>query len=205
MLNSRSLRLILSNANLAGSASALVVVGLYLVNVIDQYWWALALLAYGTAALAVGSPKAEHLPEGLTTAQALAWVKDKALPRLTGEAQAVLARIVSTAEELLPRLKELEAAGAVQAENRTRLKQTLVRYLPDVLETYFKLPLAYARTAKTANGKTPQLLLTEQLKLLEEHVMEIREGVFSPDLDQLLVNGRFLEEVFAKGIRFDKT
>ncbi len=203
-MSPRLLRFLLSNANFAGCLAALVTLGLYLGGLIDTGWWALTAGAYAAAALAVGQPRAEHLPEGLSTLESLQWLKTQALPKLTGEAQAALGRILAVAEELMPRLKELEQAGAVQAQNRAMLKQTITRYLPDALESYLRLPSMYARTGRVAGEKTPHALLIEQLLTLESHVQEIREGVYSKDVDALLVNGRFLQEKFSQVLNLSR-
>lgn len=193
-------RFVLSNGNLAGCSAALVVVLLYLVGVIDQWWAALTALGYAAGFVAMWRPQPEGLPDGLSTVDSLRWLQDKALPRLTGEARDVLVRILMVAEELMPRLKELEAAGSVQAENRAMLKQTVTRYLPDILQNYLKLPPLYAKSARVVDGKTPYLLLAEQLKMLESHVQEIRQGLYSQQVDSLLANGRFLQEKLHRGV-----
>jgi hypothetical protein len=194
-------RYLMSNGNLAGCAAAATMTVLYLVGVIDSYWGVLSVVAYGAAAVGFGrSAPPKQLPQGLDTQVYLDWLRTQALPKLTGEASASLQRILDTATELWPRLKELQDQGLVQVENRTMLKQTLTQLLPEMVTNYLQLPAVYARTYKV-NGKTPQVLLEEQLTLLESHVMQIRDGVYSREVDKLLANGRFLQEKFDQSLR----
>lgn len=191
----RVMQVLLSNSNIGGSASALLVLVAYLLGLIEQYWFGLAALAYALGFLAFKSAPVEACPESLTTEEALNWLKEKALPHLQGEARTRLVSILEVVAELAPRLKELEAQGLVQAENRAKVKQLLKRYLPDTLTAYLRLPSLYAQTTKVGD-KTPYVLLVEQLILLDQHVKEIRDGIYSENINELLTNARFLQEKF---------
>lgn len=194
----RLMRFGMSNGNMAGCGVALVVLALYLVGVIEDYWFGLAAIGYVAGFVAMYRPAPEQLPEGTNSADALTWLEAKALPRLTGEAEGLLRSILEVLKELSPRLKEMEAQGMVQAENRAKLKQLTNRYLPDALTGYFKLPSLYAKSARVVNGQTPYQMLVNQLHLLDDHVKELRSGVYSKDVDALLANGQFLKEKFDK-------
>jgi hypothetical protein len=196
-------RYFLSNSNIAGCGFALVVVAAYLAGVIKADWYALATVGYALGYLLMYKAEPEQIPENLSSTEALDWLNAHALPKLTGEAQAHLRSILGTTAELMPRLKEMESQGLVQVENRTKLKQVLNRYLPDILRGYFKLPSLYASSAKVAEGKTPYKVLVEQLSLLDKHVQEIRDGLYSENVNALLANARFLSDKFKQGIRLD--
>lgn len=192
----RALRVLLSNSNLAGSVLALGVVVAFLFGLVQQYWFALALLGYALGYLVMYREDPEHCPEGLSTTQTLSWLQSKALPKLTGEAQALLKSILDVVTDIAPRIKALEGEGLVQAENRAKLKQLVSRYLPDVLEAYLKLPSLYAKSARVSQDKTPYLILVDQLRLLDNHVKELRDGVYAQNVNELLANGQFLREKF---------
>lgn len=192
----RALRVLLSNSNLAGSVLALGVVVAFLFGLVQQYWFALALLGYALGYLVMYREGPEHCPEGLSTTQTLSWLQSKALPKLTGEAQALLKSILDVVTDIAPRIKALEGEGLVQAENRAKLKQLVSRYLPDVLEAYLKLPSLYAKSARVSQDKTPYLILVDQLRLLDNHVKELRDGVYAQNVNELLANGQFLREKF---------
>lgn len=199
----RLTKFLLSNSNLAGCAGAAMVVALYLSNLIHAYWFVLAVLAYGVGVLGMPKPRVVPRPTGTSTQDALTWLRAKVLPALPTECATVLRQILDIADELMPRLKEMEAVGVIQTESRATLKQTVTRYLPSVVEGYMKLPPVYAASAKVAEGKTANQLLLEQLTLLRDHVLEIREGVLSEDVDALLSNGRFLQQKFTKTFSID--
>jgi hypothetical protein len=160
----------------------------------------MALVGYAAGVVAFYRPQPKSLPQGLETKDYLEWLRVVALPKLPQEAASRLQHILDLATEIWPRLKEMEAQGLVQVENRTMLKQTLTKLLPDLVQNYLKLPAVYAKTHKV-EGKTPLMLFSEQLSLLEAHVVEIRDGVYAEEVDGLLASGRFLQEKFDKSMR----
>jgi hypothetical protein len=197
----RLTRYLLSNSNLAGCGTAMVVVLLYLTGLIHNYWLVLTALGYGSGYISMIRQAPEHLKDGSSTYDSLQWLRTKALPKLPADAGRILTNIIEVTEELMPRLKEMEGQGMVQAQNRTMLKLTITRFLPDAVESYLKLPTLYARNNKVEGNKTPNQLLVDQLTLLDTHILEIRDGILSEEVNSLLTNGRFLQEKFNKTFR----
>ncbi|MBI1892035.1 MAG: hypothetical protein HYS18_15420 [Burkholderiales bacterium] len=194
-------RFLLSNGNIAGSAAALAVTVSYLAGLIDQGWGLLAVGAYAAGFLPfafVGKPV--HMPEGLSTAEALEWLRTSAMPRLPQNARPILSDIIARVDGLMPRLKEMEEQGIVEASSRALLKQTVVRLLPDAVETYLRLPATYAKVKTLEDGKTPQQLLIDQLAMLQTHVHSLEDNLLSADINSMLANGKFLQEKFQQGI-----
>lgn len=184
---------------MAGSCAALAVIGAYLFGLIGSAWWMLAIGAYVGGYLPFAfKDEPAHMPEGLSTADALAWLKKSVLPQLPQHAKPILADIIVRVEGLMPRLKEMESQGLVEASSRAMLKQTVTRLLPDSVESYLRLPTGYAKVAKLGDGKTAQELLTEQLLLLQAHVKSLEENLLSSDVNSMLANGRFLQEKFQR-------
>lgn len=194
-------RYLLSNGNLAGCSAAMAVILLFFTGMIHNYWFVLAALAYGGGYFSMIRPAPVRLVEGANTTDSLLWLRVTALPKLPAESARILSDIIDVTEELMPRLKEMEGQGMVQAQNRTMLKQTINRFLPDALESYLKLPAVYARNTKVDGSKTPNEVLFDQLSLLNKHVHEIRDGILSAEVNTLLTNGRFLQDKFNN--RFD--
>lgn len=197
----RHTQFLLSNGNLGGCGAAGVIVGLYLTGMIENYWPVLVALAYGSGYLSLMRPAPKVLREGASTTQSLDWLRTMALPKLPTEAALVLTNILDVAEELMPRLKEMESQGLVQAQNRAMLKQTINRFLPDAVTGYLKLPAVYARNTKVEGQKTPTHLLVDQLNLIKAHVHEIRDGILSAEVNGLLTNGKFLQEKLSKSFQ----
>ncbi len=190
-------RFFLSTGNMVGSGAALLVIGLYLGNVIEHGWWMLALGAYAAGVLpGLFRDAPAHMPEGLSTADALQWLKESVMPRLPAASQVLLRDIITRVEGLMPRLKEMESQGLLESTNRAMLKQTVTRLLPDAVESYLRLPATYAKVATLANGKTAQALLNEQLGMLQTHVKGLEENLLMSDVNSMLANGRFLQEKF---------
>lgn len=194
----RQTQFLMSNSNLAGCGAAALVVGLYLTGMIHHYWPVLAGLAYGSGYMSMMRPAPKVLLEGASTTQSLEWLRTEALPKLPTEASRVLSNIVEVVDELMPRLKEMESLGLVHAKNRTMLKQTLNRFLPDAVTSYLKLPALYARNTKVDGHKTPTHVLVDQLNLINSHVLEIRDNMLSDEVNELLTNGKFLQEKLTK-------
>lgn len=197
----RVTRYLLSNSNLAGCGAAMTVILLYLTGMIQNYWLVLTALGYGGGYISMIRQPPQRLVDGVSTQEGLQWLRVMALPKLQAEAGRILADIIEVTDELMPRLKEMEGQGMVQAQNRAMLKQTITRFLPDAVESYLKLPTLYACNTKVQGNKTPNQLLVDQLTLLDAHVLEIRDGILSEEVNSLLTNGRFLQEKFNKSFK----
>jgi hypothetical protein len=78
------------------------------------------------------------------------------------------------------------------------LVKTATDYLPTALQTYLDLPRHFADRRVVVDGKTPLVLLIEQLDLLITKMDEIAEAVNRADSDKLIAHGRFLDEKFGK-------
>jgi hypothetical protein len=197
----RFFRYFQSTANLCGSVLALAVVAAYFFNLIGPLWWLLAGGAYvaGSLPFAFGG-EVKHLPEGLSTADALLMLEDDFLPRLPPKPRKILGQIITHVNDLMPRLKEMEQQGLVEASSRAMLKQTVVRLLPDAVEAYLRLPPGYASHTIVTDGKTAQDLLAEQLTMLQEHIISLEQNLLSADVNSLLANGRFLQEKFQRSL-----
>jgi hypothetical protein len=76
--------------------------------------------------------------------------------------------------------------------------RTATAYLPRALQSYINLPRAYATTHPVVGGKTSQEVLSEQLALLGSKMNGVADAVYKKDSDELLANGRFVEEKFGK-------
>ena len=70
--------------------------------------------------------------------------------------------------------------------------------MPSALQAYLDLPGSYADNHVMSNGKTPLMLLSDQLDVLAVEINEIAEAVNRADTDRLVVNGRFLAEKFGR-------
>ncbi len=188
-------RYLQSRANMFGSIAAIIVVVAQLLNFLGSNWWLLALGAYVGASLPfLFGRQATRLPQQMHTAEALQLLREDLLPRLPPQPQQVLEDIINTVDALMPRLKEMEAQGLVEASSRAMLKQTVTHLLPDAANTYLRLPPEYANQVAIDGNKTAQDLLLDQLHMLQEHVNELEANLLSADVNKLLANGRFLQD-----------
>lgn len=184
-----------SRANFSGSAAALLVLIAHLFDFIGPGWWYLALGAYVGASLPFILRKpAPRLMREMHTAEALQYLREELLPKLPSQPRQVLEDIINTVDSLMPRLKEMESQGLVEASSRAMLKQTVTQLLPDAANTYLRLPPDYANQVALQGNKTAQDLLLDQLHMLQEHVNELEANLLSSDVNRLLANGRFLQD-----------
>ena len=196
----RITRYLFSTANIAGTTAALSVLMLFLFGVIGSGWMLLTAGAYLAGALPFAfKEKPAHMPKGLSTADSLEWLRVYVMPQLPSNAKATLGDILSCVEGLMPRLKQMEQDGLVEATSRAMLKQTVTNLLPEAVENYLRLPPRYANHKTLENGKTAHELLLEQLELLQNHVHSLEDNIVSADVNSMLVNGRFLQDKFSQG------
>ena len=202
---SRRQRLLLylyGTPHLAGSLAALVGLGLYFGGLIDRGWWAIVLALYAGGVLVVPRDDAAvRLTQARfdeeTLREGLADLIKMSRTRVPEEARARLEAIRQHAELLLPKLKELTERGALASSVRHDVLVTLTRYLPDTLAGYLRLPPAYTRLHSDSAGKSPQVLLVEQLTILEDNLRRAEQEAFAEDVASLEIQGRFLSEKYA--------
>jgi hypothetical protein len=187
--------------HIAGSAAALLGLGLYFAGIIDRFWWAIVPAIYAAAFLLV--PRQTSFERVLRSEFSEANIRDRldevikaAKHQVPAAAGHRLEAIRAHADLLLPKLQELTERGALVQSVRHDVLQTLTRYLPDVLSAYMRLPAAYAKLVADEKGRTPQDLLVDQLRLLEENLASACKEAYAEDIATLEVHGRFLKEKF---------
>jgi hypothetical protein len=113
--------------------------------------------------------------------------------------EARVQRITGTLRETLPRLGQL-GPGSVMARDAV---QTATSYLPEALGAYLRLPRSFADHRPVSGGKTPLLVLCDQLDLLAAEMDDVFVAVCRADADALVAHGRFLAEKFGAGSSLD--
>ena len=187
-------RFLLSTGNLVGCAAAALVALLFILGLFKTFWVLIAVGGYGLGVATFWRPTPKAFEEGKDTAYYLTWLRVVGLPKLPMQASTRLGRILAIVDEVWPRLKEMQTEGLVQYSSREEIKQVLTVFLPELIQNYIRVPIAYARTHKV-DGKPMDQLLDEQLEMLEAHVQSIRENVYSRDVEALKTNGRVLKEM----------
>jgi hypothetical protein len=113
--------------------------------------------------------------------------------------EARVQRITATLRETLPRLGQL-GLGSTMAHDAV---QTATSYLPEALGAYMRLPRSFADRRAVSGGKTPLLVLCDQLDLLASEMDQVFVAVCRSDADALVAHGRFLAEKFGSGSTLD--
>lgn len=106
--------------------------------------------------------------------------------------QSRLGRVARVVRDTVPRLETL-GAGSDSAYN---VMATATNYLPDAIGGYLRLPRHWADSRPVDRGKTPLMILIDQLDLLGATMDKVFDAVCRADAQALIVHGRFLQEKF---------
>jgi hypothetical protein len=112
--------------------------------------------------------------------------------KVPGMVQSRLGRVARTVRDTVPRLDTL-GAGSPQAYN---VMATATNYLPAAIGGYLRLPRQWADSRPVDRGKTPLMILIDQLDLLGATMDKVFDAVCRADAEALVIHGRFLEEKF---------
>ena len=104
-------------------------------------------------------------------------------------------RVVSIVRDTIPRLDRL-GPGSYQAHS---VVATATSYLPEAVGAYLRLPREWADTRPVQGGKTPMMLLCDQLDLLGYTMGQVLDAILRADAAALVAHGAFLQEKFGTG------
>ena len=206
-MSERKFRLLLfvySTANIVGSTLGIIGLLLFFTGVIKSFWLFIVIGLYAIGFFA--TPRNEAL--SLTLSQqlntqalieSLKQLVESVSRRLSPQVMEPLKQLRDTVVEILPNLDKFDGAS-YQLHS---VKQTITDYLPDMLETYLKLPPAYARFHVMKSGHTPRDSLIEQLTLLNKEMSKILESIHAHDVDELLVMEQFLKDKYSAETRWE--
>lgn len=185
-----------SNGNLLGSALALLGLGLYFSGLIGEWWWLIVPGLYLAGFLIAPQPPRPSPMSQLhmDLHEALDVLQERAQKGLTAERAESFDRLIESLRETLP-LLETQSAGDRTAFT---LRQTILDYLPETLDNYLRLPVAYRRMHKLADGRTPRQVFVAQLNTLNDEVQSSLAALAENDTQQLLANERFLADRFSR-------
>jgi hypothetical protein len=185
-----------SNGNLLGSVLALLGLGLYFSGLIGEWWWLIVPGLYLAGFLiAPQPPRSNPMSQAqMDLHDALDALQQRAQKGLTAERAESFDRLIESLRETLP-LLETQGAGDRTAFT---LRQTILDYLPETLDNYLRLPVAYRRMHKLADGRTPRQVFVAQLNTLNEEVQSSLAALAENDTQQLLANERFLADRFSR-------
>jgi hypothetical protein len=192
---------IYSTKNIVGCVLALAALAAFFAGVIHDFWPEIVAGAYGIGALAApGSgtfdPVAferDMTPEEISTS--LARFTSKIEKLVPADDFALVQSIVTSINGILP-LLALRAASVADADAYS-IRQTALHYLPETIAAYLKMPPAFRSLQPLQDGKTANVVLLEQLKVLDAKMKEIAQNLAANNAQALLANGQFLRERFS--------
>lgn len=133
------------------------------------------------------APTADDINAALDDVELL--VADAAVPAVV---RARTLKVTRTVRNTLPRLGLL-GLGSYDAYS---VVATATDYLPEAIGGYLRLPRDWADSRPVDGGKTPLLLLIDQLDLLGVTMDSIYDAANTTDAAALITQGRFLQEKF---------
>lgn len=98
---------------------------------------------------------------------------------------------------------QYSAQFPVGSEELYVVEHTATDYLPKTLEAYLRLPPAAHNQAVEPGGRTAWEELWAQLNLMESKLDEVAQQLQRANADQLLANGKFLQERFKQRSELD--
>lgn len=138
-------------------------------------------------------PEIEAVPTSADLLSAVDRVEAQAREgKVPSMVMARLTRVTKVVRETIPRMDRL-GAGSVQAYN---VMATATDYLPEAIGGYLRLPRSWADSRPVDRGKTPLMILIDQLDLLGLTMDKIFDAINRADAEALVVHGRFLQEKF---------
>lgn len=197
-------KFLFSNKNMIGIGCAMLTVVLALVGVLKSYWLVVMVLSYIFGYLV--APQEQEIKfyhiKGESIKDYLGFItkltsKVEESEKIPNEAKAVMKDLATNAIELLTFMQNEDSVDEF-SEEVTSFKNIFDSYLPKLINQYEKLPVKYAHSVKTSQGKTAKQMLIEQLELMNQKITEISYGMYEHDVTALKVNGRFLKEKFAQ-------
>jgi hypothetical protein len=133
------------------------------------------------------APTADDINSALDEVERM--VADAAVPAVV---RARTLKVTRTVRNTLPRLGLL-GLGSYDAYS---VVATATDYLPEAIGGYLRLPRDWADSRPVDGGKTPLLLLIDQLDLLGVTMDSIYDAANTTDAAALITQGRFLQEKF---------
>ncbi len=107
------------------------------------------------------------------------------------------ARVIELCRSLDGLLQQWERSrGTLSLQDSFHARHIAISYLPDALNTYLSIPVAFATTQVLDNGKTAQDTFKDTLAELEAKVRQLGDDLASQDAQAFLMHSKFLHQKF---------
>ncbi|MGH7911732.1 MAG: hypothetical protein ACREOV_08420, partial [Candidatus Dormibacteraceae bacterium] len=140
-------------------------------------------------------PPPKAVPAPKKPKQVLPEMSRLAANRLPPSVQMKINQIRRKVEAILQYSEEFP----VGSEDLYLVEHTATDYLPQTLDAYLRLPPASHNQPVEPGGKTAWEELWSQLNLMEQKLDQVAAVLKRKNADELLANGKFLEERFNPG------
>ncbi|MGH7918891.1 MAG: hypothetical protein ACREQM_02970 [Candidatus Dormibacteraceae bacterium] len=143
----------------------------------------------------IAPPPPKAVPAPKKPKQVLPEMSRLAANRLPPSVQMKINQIRRKVEAILQYSEEFP----VGSEDLYLVEHTATDYLPQTLDAYLRLPPASHNQPVEPGGKTAWEELWSQLNLMEQKLDQVAAVLKRKNADELLANGKFLEERFNPG------
>lgn len=114
--------------------------------------------------------------------------------RIPASLQARVLELCKAMEGLLAQWER--SRGQLSLQDSFNARHIAITYLPEALNTYLSIPMAYATGRVLENGKTAQDTFKDTIEELEGKVRQLGDDLASQDAHAFLVHSKFLKEKF---------
>lgn len=182
--------------HLVGCLLGLVALALFFTGIIDRFRFLIVAGCYAIGVLLTPQNRGVVMAmsqqmDADELAVQLRILLDSARNRLTDQVNKPLEEINELIDQILPLIDKRN----ITADLHT-VKNVITQYLPEMLDSYLKLPPAYARFHTLSTGKTPRDELVAQLGILHHELEVILGNLLTDDVHALQAYGKFLEDKY---------
>ena len=149
-------------------------------------------------AISASKKTAPVIPASTALTQKVYEIKNDAYAndKLSNVAKRTIEEIIVLVGEICQNYEALEA----NIESKILLENIVNNYLPDSIKDYVVLPKSYAVTTLIKAKKTPKEIFEQNLILISQATLEIRDNVYAGNAQNLEIQGSFLKAKFQKEI-----
>lgn len=189
-----------SKSNIVACGAASIGLMLFLIGVIDKFWWLISIGLYFLTFFLIKEEKpvnitlnqVDFFSQSEKNLQALFAENATSLPN---EAQEQLSMLIQNVKDLNFFLSK-NKTFLMPTQELYSVQGVFEKYVPAIITKYATLPAKYANTVVIKDGKTTKDLMMEQLQLLNHHFESLTHSIYESDANNLVVSGRLLREKF---------
>jgi len=187
-----------TNKNIIGCVFGLFGLGLYYSHIINDNWIFIVFGLYAIGyRIAPSPPQIISKYKGFLSAaelqQSLSSLVHKVEPRIPPEMFGIVIEIKKDLENAITYFDDEET----NIHSKHIIQQTVVDYLPKILDTYIKIPSIYRKLYLNSGSQSATNIATNQLRFLQTQTQKTSLILLKKNINELKIHQRFLESKFS--------